>query len=320
METPKQLYLVTEYACGGELFDYIVSHKRLKENKACHLFHQLLSGIEYLHKLNIVHRDLKPENLLLDESENIKIVDFGLSNIYRQGEKLKTACGSPCYAAPEMIAGKKYIGLQVDIWSAGVVLFAMLAGYLPFEDKHTSNLYKKIMSGTYKMPKYLSINAQDLIQHLLCTDPTRRYTMDDIRSHPWFNLAPNADTQGIIVGQQKISVVPDIILGLGQYGFNPDYVSRCIENNKHNHVTTAYYLQLLKKCRGNLNKDNNNKKDFNKTQINFSNQFNKEKNIKIEEAPYFPSNWKKELKIPFSDFQKVKPSSQTPHAPFERQQ
>lgn len=102
-----------------------------------------------MHKLGIVHRDLKPENLLLDKNKNIKIVDFGLSNLYKNNELLKTACGSPCYAAPEMIAGKKYVGLRVDIWSAGVILYAMICGYLPFDDPDTQELYKKIMSGDY---------------------------------------------------------------------------------------------------------------------------------------------------------------------------
>ena len=102
-----------------------------------------------MHKLKIVHRDLKPENLLLNEKKEIKIVDFGLSNTYKEGQTLKTACGSPCYAAPEMIAGKRYQGLQVDIWSCGVILYALVCGYLPFEDPNTAKLYKKIMSGDF---------------------------------------------------------------------------------------------------------------------------------------------------------------------------
>jgi 5'-AMP-activated protein kinase catalytic alpha subunit len=126
IETSKQLYLIMEYAEGGELFDYIVTRKRLKEKEACKFLQQILSGIEYIHKLRIVHRDLKPENLLLDKNKNIKIVDFGLSNTYKAGSTLKTACGSPCYAAPEMIAGKRYHGITVDIWSCGVILFAMV--------------------------------------------------------------------------------------------------------------------------------------------------------------------------------------------------
>jgi 5'-AMP-activated protein kinase catalytic alpha subunit len=133
IETPKQLYLIMEFAEGGELFDHIVSKNRLDEDEACEFYQQIIDGIEYIHELHVVHRDLKPENLLLDANKNIKIADFGLSNTYKKGELLKTACGSPCYAAPEMIAGKKYEGVNVDIWSSGVVLFAMICGYLPFE-------------------------------------------------------------------------------------------------------------------------------------------------------------------------------------------
>lgn len=112
--------------------------------------------MEYISSLRIVHRDLKPENLLIDFDKGIKLVDFGLSNTYKEGELLKTACGSPCYAAPEMIAGKRYEGSMVDIWSCGVILFAILAGYLPFEDPNTSCLYKKILSADYQVPSFIS--------------------------------------------------------------------------------------------------------------------------------------------------------------------
>lgn len=121
-----------EYASGGELFDYIVKHNRVKERHACRFFQQIIDGVEYLYQLGIVHRDLKPENLLLDFHKRIKIVDFGLSNTYKEKQLLQTACGSPCYAAPEMIAGKRYKGVNVDVWSCGVILFAMICGYLPF--------------------------------------------------------------------------------------------------------------------------------------------------------------------------------------------
>ncbi len=144
--------------------------------------------MEYLSKLRIVHRDLKPENLLLDYDKGIKLVDFGLSNTYKQGELLKTACGSPCYAAPEMIAGKRYDGTMVDLWSCGVILFALLAGYLPFEDPNTSNLYKKILSADFEMPGFLSPEAQDLINRILTTDPEKRITISQIKLHPWFNM------------------------------------------------------------------------------------------------------------------------------------
>ena len=138
-----------EYASDGELFDHIVKETFIEERKACRFFQQIISGIEYLGQLNVVHRDLKPENMLLDYDGGIKLVDFGLSNTYKNDELLKTACGSPCYAAPEMIAGQRYNGSQVDIWSCGVVLFALLSGYLPFEDPNTGKLYKKILAADY---------------------------------------------------------------------------------------------------------------------------------------------------------------------------
>ena len=174
-----------EYAEGGELFEFIVKNQRVPEKQAANFLLQILSGIDYIHQLRVVHRDLKPENLLFDSNFNIKIVDFGLSNTYLPEQQLKTACGSPCYAAPEMIAGKKYLGLQVDIWSCGVILFAMLCGYLPFEDPVTANLYKKIIAGDYQIPKFIASNARDLIKGILNTDANQRLTLQQIVSHPW---------------------------------------------------------------------------------------------------------------------------------------
>lgn len=173
-----------EYASGGELFKYIVKNTRIKEREAAKFYCQLICGIEYIHRLGIVHRDLKPENLLLDSSKNIKIVDFGLSNTFKIREQLKTACGSPCYAAPEMISGNKYIASKVDVWSSGVILYAMLCGYLPFEDQKTAVLYKKILSGDYATPKFLSTESKDLFKHVLNTDPDARFSVTQIKNHP----------------------------------------------------------------------------------------------------------------------------------------
>ena len=175
-----------EYASGGELFDYIVANTRLKEKEACKYFQQIIQGVEYLHKLGIVHRDLKPENLLIDHEKNIKLVDFGLSNTYEEGETLKTACGSPCYAAPEMIAGERYHGSRVDVWSCGVILYAMICGYLPFEDPDTAKLYKKILRGDFTIPKFVSQMGRDLMKKVLNTDPNSRFTTDEIKKHPWY--------------------------------------------------------------------------------------------------------------------------------------
>jgi len=246
IETTKQLYLITEYATGGELYDYIVSNKKLKEIEACRLFQQIISGIEYIHKLRIVHRDLKPENLLLDDSKNIKLVDFGLSNTYKQDEKLRTACGSPCYAAPEMIAGKEYDGLQVDIWSAGVVLFSLLCGYLPFEDPKTANLYKKILSGDYVIPEFLSDSAKNLIKGILNISPKERFKISEIKNHPWYKLYSIVPKEGIVVGVHQIPTEPSILKELPKYGLDAEYTKKCVEANKHNSATTTYYLLLQK--------------------------------------------------------------------------
>lgn len=149
-----------------------------------------------------MHRDLKPENMLIDFDGSIKLVDFGLSNTYRSNELLKTACGSPCYAAPEMISGKRYNGTQVDIWSCGVILFALVSGYLPFEDPDTGKLYKKILSANYDLPEHVSEEASDLIKQILQTDPAKRITIAEIRKHKWFNIVPTtlSSNPGTFVG------------------------------------------------------------------------------------------------------------------------
>ena len=246
IETPKKLYLIMEYASGGELFDYIVKNNKLKEKEACRFFHQLIAGIEYIHRLHIVHRDLKPENLLLDHNNNIKIVDFGLSNTYKEGELLKTACGSPCYAAPEMIAGKKYVGVQVDVWSAGVILFAAVCGYLPFEDPNTSQLYKKILSGDYKFPKFISPTCKDFSEKILNIDPDKRLSIEGIRKHEWFLQLSEEIKPGILIGYDHIIVDPTVLGQLEKYKIDLDFTKKCLEANKHNNCTTSYYL-LLKK-------------------------------------------------------------------------
>jgi serine/threonine protein kinase len=246
IETPRKLYLIMEYASGGELFEYIVKQKKIREKEACKFFQQLVAGVEYINKLNVVHRDLKPENLLLDHKQNIKIVDFGLSNTYKPGELLKTACGSPCYAAPEMIAGKKYEGLKADLWSCGVILFAMICGYLPFEDSNTNTLYKKILAGEYQFPKFISSEAKDLIKGVLNVEPETRFSIEDIRKHTWFSLLKEEIRPGILIGYDHIIVDLEILKQLEKYGYNLDYTKKCLEANKHNDVTTAYYL-LLKK-------------------------------------------------------------------------
>ena len=142
--TPTDIYMVMEFVPGGELFDFIVSNGRLSEPRARVMFQQLVSGVEYCHQHMVVHRDLKPENLLLDADQQLRIADFGLSNVMKDGDFFKTSCGSPNYAAPEVISGKLYAGPEVDVWSCGVILYALLCGSLPFDDENIPNLFKKV--------------------------------------------------------------------------------------------------------------------------------------------------------------------------------
>ena len=132
-ETKERYYIFMEYCSKGELFNYIVDKQHLSEDEASYFYYQLINGLEYIHSQNIVHRDLKPENLLLGKGNILKIIDFGLSNFFL-GKPLSTPCGSPCYASPEMVSGNKYNGCCIDVWSTGIILYAMIYGYLPFED------------------------------------------------------------------------------------------------------------------------------------------------------------------------------------------
>ncbi|KAJ2013157.1 Protein kinase, partial [Coemansia sp. S610] len=183
--TATDIIMVIEYA-GGELFNYIVERGRMSEKDARRFFQQMVSAVEYCHRRNIVHRDLKPENVLLDPYDNVKVADFGLSNIMKDGEFLQTSCGSPNYAAPEVINGKLYAGPEVDAWSCGVILYVMMCGRLPFDDDHIPALFKKITSGVFTMPGYLSQGARAVLSGLLQVDPLKRMTLAQCRQHAWF--------------------------------------------------------------------------------------------------------------------------------------
>lgn len=186
--TPTDIFMVMEYVPGGELFDYIVKHGKLQENEARKFFQQIISGVDYCHRHKVVHRDLKPENLLLDSRNNVRIADFGLSNMMSDGEFLKTSCGSPNYAAPEVVSGKLYAGPEVDVWSCGVILYALLCGTLPFDDEHIPTLFRKISSGLFEIPYYLDRNAAKLIKHMLMVNPVKRASIEEIRRYEWFQV------------------------------------------------------------------------------------------------------------------------------------
>ena len=178
-----------EYAKGGELLDYIVKKKRLDESEAAYFYVQLISGIETIHSKRIVHRDIKPENILIKENNILSIIDFGLSNTYKKGQLLSSACGSQCYEAPEMLLGKKYNGLSVDIWSSGIVLYAMVCGYLPFEEQDEKLLVQKITEGKFDIPRHLGADCRNLILQILEVDPRNRISLENIKRHPFLEKA-----------------------------------------------------------------------------------------------------------------------------------
>ena len=192
-ETQERYYSVMEYCEGGELFNYIVKKGHLTEEEASFFFYQLICGLEYIHSLGIVHRDLKPENLLLTGNNLLKIIDFGLSNYHNTNSDLllETPCGSPCYASPEMVSGLRYDGYKIDIWACGVILFAMLCGYLPFENMNNNMLFKKILECKVKFPEYLSKESKDLISKILVKDPNKRLPINEIKNHPFYIKGKN---------------------------------------------------------------------------------------------------------------------------------
>ncbi|KAJ7743369.1 CAMK/CAMKL/Kin4 protein kinase [Mycena metata] len=195
IETDKYIGIIIEYASGGELFDHILAHRYLRERDASRLFSQLISGVWYIHQKKIVHRDLKLENLLLDRHRNVIITDFGFANRFehRADDLMQTSCGSPCYAAPELVISEGlYVGSAVDIWSCGVILYAMLAGYLPFDDDpanpdgdNINLLYKYIVNTPLAFPEYISDEARDLLKMMLVPDPRRRAGLKEVMRHPW---------------------------------------------------------------------------------------------------------------------------------------
>ena len=187
-ESNNAYFTVMEFCEGGELFNYIVENKLLSEEKAAFFYYQLINGLEYIHSLGIVHRDLKPENLLLTSDHILKIIDFGLSNYYNKNNNklLETPCGSPCYASPEMLSGDGYDGFKIDIWATGIILFAMLCGYLPFDHKDNDKLFKKILQCKINYPKNLSNDSKDLIKKILVPNPRKRISIPEIKEHPFY--------------------------------------------------------------------------------------------------------------------------------------
>ncbi|XP_074285534.1 CBL-interacting protein kinase 32-like [Silene latifolia] len=191
MGSKTKIYIVLEYITGGELFDKIVHHGRMKEDEARNYFQQLINAVDYCHSRGVYHRDLKPENLLLDTGGSLKVSDFGLSAISQQVQGdglLHTTCGTPNYVAPEVLNDRGYDGATADLWSCGVILFVLLAGYLPFDDSNLMNLYKKISDAEFTCPPWMSFSAKKLITRILDPNPETRITIPEILEDEWFKV------------------------------------------------------------------------------------------------------------------------------------
>nr|XP_041632737.1 serine/threonine-protein kinase MARK2 isoform X10 [Drosophila kikkawai] len=215
IETEKTLYLIMEYASGGEVFDYLVLHGRMKEKEARVKFRQIVSAVQYCHQKRIIHRDLKAENLLLDSELNIKIADFGFSNEFTPGSKLDTFCGSPPYAAPELFQGKKYDGPEVDVWSLGVILYTLVSGSLPFDGSTLRELRERVLRGKYRIPFYMSTDCENLLRKFLVLNPAKRASLETIMGDKWMNmgfeedeLKPYIEPKADLADPKRIGVGP----------------------------------------------------------------------------------------------------------------
>uniref|UniRef100_A0A3Q3KZQ0 MAP/microtubule affinity-regulating kinase 3 n=1 Tax=Mastacembelus armatus TaxID=205130 RepID=A0A3Q3KZQ0_9TELE len=242
IETEKTLYLVMEYASGGEVFDYLVAHGRMKEKEARAKFRQIVSAVQYCHQKHIVHRDLKAENLLLDADMNIKIADFGFSNEFTVGGKLDTFCGSPPYAAPELFQGKKYDGPEVDVWSLGVILYTLVSGSLPFDGQNLKELRERVLRGKYRIPFYMSTDCENLLKRFLVLNPGKRGTLEQIMKDRWINagfdeeeLKPFMEPELDIRDQKRI----DIMVGMG---YSREEINDSLTKMKYDDITATYLL------------------------------------------------------------------------------
>ena len=313
--TIHNFYLMMEYVDGGDLFDYISDNCYLPEQKACFFFRQLISVMEYLSELGISHRDIKPENILLDkEHENIKVIDFGLSNYCMDHELLHSSCGSPCYASPEMLSGNPYSGVTTDLWSAGIVLYSMLVGALPFDDQELHKLYEQIKLGKFYIPSTLSLEAIDLLKRILQVDPKKRITIQELKEHKWFNIENNPMYKGVNIFYEHLPCDTKVVQYVIKKYFNEDQditfysFIKMIHMHACNKYTATYYLtkkyilkvedkNAIRKPKKNKIFENNDNGIDKKEDKNDYEKNNNEKKNKEEDLNKYKDEKRKEEKI-----------------------
>ena len=255
VETPKRMHLIMECLDGGNLCSYVKAKRRLAEEEAKAIFFQLMQGIEHLHQMRVTHRDVKLENVLFDSHENrdIKLIDFGFSTVCEPGSKLKVFCGTPSYMAPEIVRRTEYEGKPVDMWSMGILLYALLCGCFPFRAKSYPDLYRRIARGTFAMPEELSVSVRDLIRQLLNVDASRRMTSAAALRHPWLQapLAAAPDmaklrlvTPILISDRAEDDIDEETLEQLSKFGLGREEVLRQVMSKTHSALATLYYLLL----------------------------------------------------------------------------
>lgn len=225
-------YLLFEYVAGGQLLDYIISHGSLKEKNARKFARSITSALDYCHHNSIVHRDLKIENIMISDSGEIKIIDFGLSNLYRPDQLLKTFCGSLYFAAPELLNAEPYVGPAIDVWSLGIVLYVLVCGKVPFDDQSMPALHEKIKKGKVEYPHWLSVECRDLLQRILVVNSKERITLHEVMTHPWMIRGYDGPPESHVPPRRPIvaPLNPMIIQQMAEYEFgNYDYIKSTLD-------------------------------------------------------------------------------------------
>ena len=250
IEKSESIFIISEYCAKGDINSNLIENGIFDEANSCKIFQQIISSLEYLHKNNICHRDIKPENILLTENSEAKLSDFGLSKYFKKNELLNTTCGSPIYAAPEMLEGKPYDGTKIDIWGLGITLYTMLCGDFPFsveDENDIKTLIDNITKGNYKEPEYISNECKDLIRLMLEKNPEKRINIDDIKKHKWVNMFEfnYMKSPGIFLDRQFLPV--DIYLVKDICRKDENKIKKLIKDileNNHNENSINYYLKI----------------------------------------------------------------------------
>ncbi|XP_059615059.1 uncharacterized protein LOC132260760 [Phlebotomus argentipes] len=248
MESKSMIYLVTEHAARGEVFDHLVANGRMTEEEASRVFAQIVSAVDYCHRKGVVHRDLKAENVLLDNEMNIKLADFGFSNTFTDGVPLSTWCGSPPYAAPEVFQGLEYDGPKADIWSLGVVLYVLVCGALPFDGATLHDLRSVVVAGKFRIPFFMSQACEDLIRHMLLVQPERRFTLKQIARHPWMGLWTSMIEEAATMGSNDPMNLDSVVMThmLQLPGLTADMIAQSVHENRYDHIYAIYNLLVDK--------------------------------------------------------------------------